>query len=134
MTLAGHGPTPQAAHAADSSSSWAGWEQPHGHSQGASSSGHAQADSYEAAQPRSRWEREDRPTFKCPICDAFTPLGERGNGWCQECGGYPWMCDRWVERRRLYCNTLNPPWLDNCAICFPDRQGGYDNWPSKRRR
>ena len=125
---------PQAEHAADSSSSWAGWEQPHGHSQGASSSAHPRADGHEAAQSQSRWERENRPTYKCPICGAFTPLGDRGHGWCQKCNGFPWMCDRWVERRGLRCNTWNPPWLRDCAICFPNRQGDYDNRLAKRRR
>ncbi len=126
--------SPQATHVADNSASWAGWEQPHGYSQGASSSGHARANAREAAQSQSYWEHDPRPIYKCPICDARTPRGEHGYGWCQECRGYPWMCDRWVERRQMYCNTWNPPWRTDCLMCAPDWHGGYDNWRTKRRR
>jgi hypothetical protein len=126
--------SPQATHVADNSASWAGWEQPHGYSQGASSSGHARANAREAAQSQSYWEHDPRPTYKCPICDVYTPRGEHGHGWCQECGGRPWYCERWVERRQSYCNTWNPPWRTDCLICAPDQHGGYDNWSAKRRR
>jgi hypothetical protein len=132
--------SPQRAHAADrpndDSAPWAGEAQPSGYSQGASSSAHARANAREAAQSQSYWEHDHRPTYKCPICDTYTPRGYKGYGWCQECRGYPWFCERWVEQRQKHCNSWNPPWSNDCLVCAPAQQ--YDNytgtWSAKRRR